>query len=59
MWLGRRPAATVLFGPLAWEPPYAVGEVLKDEKKNKRKKKINLWLPKGKGAGRDKLGVWD
>ena len=21
--------------------------------------KTNLWLPKGKGGGRDKLGVWD
>ena len=21
--------------------------------------KTNLWLPKGKGKGRDKLGVWD
>ena len=21
--------------------------------------KTNLWLPKGKGRGRDKLGVWD
>ena len=21
--------------------------------------KTNLWLPKGKVAGRDKLGVWD
>ena len=21
--------------------------------------KTNLWLPKGKGGGRDKLGAWD
>ena len=21
--------------------------------------KTNLWLPKGKGEGRDKLGIWD
>ena len=21
--------------------------------------KTNLWLPKGKGRGEDKLGVWD
>ena len=21
--------------------------------------KTNLWLPKGKGGGRDKLGVWN
>ena len=24
-WLWRRPAATTLLGPLAWEPPYATG----------------------------------
>ena len=30
------------------------------EKKIKhRHKKTNLWLPKGKGQGRDKLGVWN
>ena len=26
---------------------------------NHLKKKANGWLPKGKGGGRDKLGVWD
>ena len=24
LWLWRRPAATALIGPLAWEPPYAM-----------------------------------
>ena len=27
--LWRRPAATALVRPLAWEPPYAAGEALK------------------------------
>ena len=29
LWLWRRPAATALIGPLAWEPPYAAGVALK------------------------------
>ena len=29
MQLWHRPAATALIGPLAWEPPYAVGVALK------------------------------
>ena len=32
LWLWRRPVATVLIGPLAWEPPYAGGVALKDKK---------------------------
>ena len=35
----RRPAATALIGPLAWEPPYASGVALKKCKKTKRPKK--------------------
>ena len=41
-WLWRRPAATGLIRPLAWEPPYAAGEVLKRQKKKKEKGKENL-----------------
>ena len=37
LWLRCRPAATVLIGPLAWEPPYAMGVVLKDQKKKEKK----------------------
>ena len=37
LWLWPRPAATVPTGPLAWEPPYAVGVALKDDKKKKKK----------------------
>ena len=34
------PVATALIGPLAWEPPYAVGAVLKKTKKKKKK----IWV---------------
>ena len=29
LWLWHKPVATALIGPLAWEPPYAVGMSLK------------------------------
>ena len=47
LWLWRRPAATALIGPLAWEPPHAVGvaleKVRQKDKKNPKKpeKKIS------------------
>ena len=41
LWLWWRPAATALIGPLAWEPPYAMGVALK---KTKKKKKFPAWL---------------
>ena len=31
LWLWRRLAAIALTGPLAWEPPYAVGAALKSK----------------------------
>ena len=37
LWLWHRPVATAPFGPLAWEPPYAVGMALKRQKKKKDK----------------------
>ena len=37
--LWRRPAATAPIQPLAWEPPYATGAVLKRQKDKKKKKK--------------------
>ena len=37
--LWHRPAATVLIGPLAWEPPYAAGAAVKGQKPKKKKKK--------------------
>ena len=36
LWLWCRPAATVPIGPLAWEPPYAMGVALKRQKKKKK-----------------------
>ena len=38
LWLWRRPAATVLIRPLAWEPPYAVRAAQEMAKKRQRKK---------------------
>ena len=32
LWLWHRPAVTAPIGPLAWEPPYAVGEALKRQR---------------------------
>ena len=34
--LWHRPAATAPIRPLAWEPPYAVGEALQKQHKSKR-----------------------
>ena len=38
LWLWCRPAAVASIRPLAWEPPYAVGAVLKRQKTKKKKK---------------------
>ena len=48
-WLGswHRPAATTLFGPLAWEPPYVTDAALKkrtNKQKNKHFSKITIFL---------------
>ena len=37
LWLWHRLAAIAPIQPLAWEPPYAVGETLKRQKKDKKK----------------------
>ena len=64
LWLWRRPAATALMGSLAWEPPYAVAEALKDKKKKKNRNRLTdvenkLMVTKEERRwGRDKLGVW-
>ena len=39
LWLWCRPVTTAPIGPLAWEPPYAVGAALEKAKRQKRKKK--------------------
>ena len=36
LWLWFRLAATVLIGPLAWEPQYAMGVALERKKKKKK-----------------------
>ena len=36
LWLWRRPAATALIRPLAWEPPYASGAAQSNSKKTKK-----------------------
>ena len=38
LWLWHKPAVTAPMGPLAWEPPYAMGAVLKRQKTKKKKK---------------------
>ena len=42
LWLW--PAAIALIRPLAWEPPYAKGAALKEQKTKKKKKKRNNCL---------------
>ena len=39
LWLWRTPVATALIGPLAWEPPYAMGVALEKTKRQKFKSK--------------------
>ena len=39
LWLWRRPAATALIQPLAWEPPYAIGAAQEMAKKQKQTNK--------------------
>ena len=39
LWLWHRLAATAPIGPLAWEPPHAMGAALKKKKDKKKKKK--------------------
>ena len=43
LWLWRRPAASALIGPLAWEPPYAASAALKRQKKT-TKKNIYIYI---------------
>ena len=38
LWLWCRPVAVALIGPLAWEPPYALGAASEKAKKTKKKK---------------------
>ena len=40
LWCRLATAAPI--GPLAWEPPYAMGAAVKDQKKKKKKKKLPI-----------------
>ena len=43
LWLWCR-LAVALIGPLAWEPPYAMGAAQKKTRQNKKKKSADPWL---------------
>ena len=38
---------------------YDTNELIYKTETDSQIQKTNLWLPKGEGEGRDKLGVWD
>ena len=42
LWLWHKPVATVPIQPLALEAPYVVGAALKDKKKKKEEKAIQI-----------------
>ena len=42
LWLWYRPATVAPIGPLAWEPPYAVGVALKIKKRKTKQNKKTI-----------------
>ena len=44
LWPWCRLAAAAPIGPLAWEPPYAPGAILKRQKTKKKKKDHVFWM---------------
>ena len=42
-----------------WNVKNDTDELIYKTERDSQTQKTNLWLPKGKGKGRDKLGVWD
>ena len=54
LWLWHGSAAVAAIRPLAWEPPYAVGEALKKQTKKRERER---WRDKlnfgGKGSGKE------
>ena len=42
-----------------WDPKHDTSELKYKTETDPQTWKIDVWLPKGKGMGRDKLGVWD
>ena len=45
--------------PYMWNLKKDANEFIYKTETDSQMQKTNLWLPKGKGRGRDKLGVWD
>ena len=45
LWLWHRPVAAAPTGPLAWEPPYALGVALEKAKSQKEKKRKHNVTP--------------
>jgi len=43
LWLWRSSAAAALIRPLAWEPPYATGEALKNKENKQTKKQTGIY----------------
>ena len=54
LWLWSRPAAAALTGPLAWEPPYAVGAALK--RKKLKRMGLREWV--GREGSDVSEGLW-
>ena len=52
LWLWYRLAAVALIGPLAWEPPYAVGVALKGKNKQTNKKQNRKLVRDASGQAR-------
>ena len=50
LWLWHKLAATALIGPLAQEPPYAVGAALKGQKKKNKQTKKEVECLQGAGG---------
>ena len=55
LWLWHRPEATAPFGPLTWEPSYAKGVALEKTKRQKDKKRKEIWGKKLKSPCRAEL----
>ena len=54
VWLWRRPAATALIRPLAWEPPYAKRVALEEAKRQINKQTNRLHREEGeRGEGNE------
>ena len=43
LWLWRRPTAMATIRPLAWEPPYAMGEAQEMGKKKRKKRNLSFF----------------